>query len=330
VPTRPTGPIDDEPWRPEPADLNITSVSAVPAADFVTESIDQVAGKAPTPGGQGHLVRSAAIATIFFGVGTGVGCLASRLLASRPEPPKYVAANTTNGNQAQPRQDGAAEGDLAQPNAWADVGKGTYHLQRREFDEAIKNFSHAIEVNPKFEYAYHRRGWCYFEQQRHDKAADDFAKASQLGPAVTSYRLDQAFAQISGKKYDQAIDVLTNLIAEQDDNMDALRMRSEAYQLSGRQEKADEDLLVIRRLRNKETSRDKDGAKDAPTVKVANDLPAAESAEPGTPASTPRPNKPRVRKGAEDREKTAKTSPSAKGNSEKLESEKREADDQPK
>jgi hypothetical protein len=86
------------------------------------------------------------------------------------------------------------------------------------------------------------------------------------------YRFDQAFARISGKEYDEAIDIVTKLLAEKSDNIEALRMRSEAYRLSGKKDKADEDFAAIRRLQSKTVSGVNGGAaKESTAPQVVDD-----------------------------------------------------------
>ncbi len=59
--------------------------------------------------------------------------------------------------------------------------EGRQALERARYDEAVLKFSVAIHLNPKFAGAYSNRGTAYQRQEQTALAAEDFAKAKQLG-----------------------------------------------------------------------------------------------------------------------------------------------------
>ena len=62
------------------------------------------------------------------------------------------------------------------------VSPGNNYLQKGEIDEAISNFSKAIEITPEYIYAYINRGKVYQMKKQYVKAFLDFSKAREIEP----------------------------------------------------------------------------------------------------------------------------------------------------
>jgi tetratricopeptide (TPR) repeat protein len=60
-----------------------------------------------------------------------------------------------------------------------------YHL-KRDFDQAIKDATKAIELKPEKAAYYDTRGWAYLGSGDYNSATDDFSKALQLDPNLES------------------------------------------------------------------------------------------------------------------------------------------------
>jgi tetratricopeptide (TPR) repeat protein len=60
-----------------------------------------------------------------------------------------------------------------------------YHL-KRDFDQAIKDATKAIELEPEKAAYYDTRGWAYLGSGDNTRATDDFSKALQLDPNLES------------------------------------------------------------------------------------------------------------------------------------------------
>lgn len=59
--------------------------------------------------------------------------------------------------------------------------RGYLYYQTNEFEEAIKDFNIVIEIDPENPYAYYNRGMAYLKQVKDDEACDDFHTACELG-----------------------------------------------------------------------------------------------------------------------------------------------------
>ena len=70
-------------------------------------------------------------------------------------------------------------------------------MQLEEIFGAIKDFSKAIKINPKFETAYINRGLAKHEWNYLDGAIDDFNKAIEINP----YSFDSYFSMAQCKEY---------------------------------------------------------------------------------------------------------------------------------
>lgn len=95
----------------------------------------------------------------------------------------------------------ALAANAADPEALA--GRGRCQLSKKQFDEAIADFTSAIENKPDLGSAYLYRGLAFAEKEDFGQAARDGAKATELG--VTEVNPDQELAAIAarhGVKYE--------------------------------------------------------------------------------------------------------------------------------
>ncbi|MCA8996254.1 MAG: tetratricopeptide repeat protein [Planctomycetaceae bacterium] len=81
---------------------------------------------------------------------------------------------------------------------WDSVESGRYHWRIEEWEEAVKNLSLAIELDPELSVAYSWRANCLMKLQKFEQAQDDFAKAWELDPydgqAATGLGITMAIA----------------------------------------------------------------------------------------------------------------------------------------
>ena len=64
------------------------------------------------------------------------------------------------------------------------LNKGNAYCDQGEFDEAIQEFTKAIELDPEYALAYNNRGVAYDEKGEYDKAIADCNKAIELNPEL--------------------------------------------------------------------------------------------------------------------------------------------------
>ena len=60
--------------------------------------------------------------------------------------------------------------------------KGVTYVHKRQYDEAISDYTKAIEINPRFAMAYRTRGTAYFRKRQYDEAISDYTKAIEINP----------------------------------------------------------------------------------------------------------------------------------------------------
>jgi Flp pilus assembly protein TadD len=102
-------------------------------------------------------------------------------------------------------------------------GQGVTFAAMRDYDNAIKEFSRAIEISPTYAAAYANRGVAYMQQKKLNKALDDLTKATELDPKdkMAYYNLTALYAV--GGQSDRAFDALDRALALGFDQYDALR-----------------------------------------------------------------------------------------------------------
>lgn len=106
----------------------------------------------------------------------------------------HVKSETLEANDVKARlslalSDLQRAADKSPKNAYVPYNLGCLRVQMHDIDEAIKCFSHAIELDEKLAEAYYNRGLLYQKLGQKEKAYSDFSRAGQLG-------LYKAYAQI--------------------------------------------------------------------------------------------------------------------------------------
>jgi tetratricopeptide (TPR) repeat protein len=62
------------------------------------------------------------------------------------------------------------------------LNQGIALLELYRYDQAIADFTEALEINPKYVFAYKIRGLAYSEKGQYDKAISDYNKAIEISP----------------------------------------------------------------------------------------------------------------------------------------------------
>ena len=71
----------------------------------------------------------------------------------------------------------------------------------KHIDDAIKDYTYAAELNPRFTEAYYNRGVLYMENKKYKEAAADFNKALELEPQLANAKNNLAILALKAKRY---------------------------------------------------------------------------------------------------------------------------------
>ena len=93
---------------------------------------------------------------------------------------------------------------FAQPNAEAFFVSGTEHLNSGRFEQAIAEFSRAIQLDPRFVNAYNNRGIAYKRLNQLDRSIADFTKGISIDPKDADLFSNRASVYALQKNYDRA------------------------------------------------------------------------------------------------------------------------------
>jgi tetratricopeptide (TPR) repeat protein len=63
-------------------------------------------------------------------------------------------------------------------------------VRKGQLDQAISDFTKALEINPRFAMAYNNRGIAYYSKRQYDKSWMDVKKAQSLGYQIYPNFLD--------------------------------------------------------------------------------------------------------------------------------------------
>lgn len=83
--------------------------------------------------------------------------------------------------------------------------KGRILHQQGQFEDAIKCFERAIEINPKSAHVHNDRGLSYRELENLDKAIYDFSRAIDLWIGFADAYYNRGIAHFQLEQYDQAL-----------------------------------------------------------------------------------------------------------------------------
>jgi tetratricopeptide (TPR) repeat protein len=96
--------------------------------------------------------------------------------------------------------------DLNPRLAEAYCNRGLAYYNKGQNDEAISDFNKAIDLNPKFVQAYYNRGLAYSEKGQHDKAILEFNKAIDLNPKFAKAYYSRAVSYYFKEEFDKAME----------------------------------------------------------------------------------------------------------------------------
>ncbi|MDR2904920.1 MAG: tetratricopeptide repeat protein [Helicobacteraceae bacterium] len=97
-------------------------------------------------------------------------------------------------------------------NSIAYYNRGIAYIKLRNYDQAVKDYTQAIALDPKDDQAYHNRGGAYCKLGNYDQAIADFTKAIELNPKYASAYFNRGVTYDKQQNYNQAITDFTKAI----------------------------------------------------------------------------------------------------------------------
>ena len=98
--------------------------------------------------------------------------------------------------------------DLDPCNADSLLGRGTAHLNQREYEAVAREFSRVIALRPGDAAAYLNRGIALTCQERYEETVADFDRAVEIGPEDAESYCQRRIAHIELGRYPEAIEDL--------------------------------------------------------------------------------------------------------------------------
>ena len=126
--------------------------------------------------------------------------------------------------------------------------RGFEYCEIGQYDQAISDFSRAIEINPRLAYAYNNRGAAYLYKGQYDQAILDLSKAIEINPRLAHAYNNRGWAYIKKWKYDQAISDFNKTIEIDPRFAEAYFYRAVVYSLVEEYGKALLDVMKAQKL----------------------------------------------------------------------------------
>lgn len=114
---------------------------------------------------------------------------------------------------------------IKQAFAYISMAKNAQGTLREEnIDNALREFSQAVEKDPNYAEAYSNRSIAYMQQKKFNKAEDDLRRAKELAPNSPSVRYNYACLHSLKADVDLALDEIDAALAKGFSDYDALRL----------------------------------------------------------------------------------------------------------
>lgn len=101
--------------------------------------------------------------------------------------------------------------------------QGMNYMRGRDYDNAVKEFTLAIEKHPAYDVAYSNRAVAYMQQKKFNKALDDLKKAEEINAANPTVHYNFVALYSLQNQLDRSLDSLDRCLELGFNNYDALR-----------------------------------------------------------------------------------------------------------
>jgi len=126
--------------------------------------------------------------------------------------------------------------------------RGVVHCELNENYKAIADYSKAIEFDPSYVKAYNNRGSVYNDLKKYDEAIADYNKAIELDPSYVMAYNNRGNSHRGLKKYDETIADYSKAIELDPSYVRAYRNRANVYNALNMPAEADADRKKVKEL----------------------------------------------------------------------------------
>ena len=93
---------------------------------------------------------------------------------------------------------------------WTNRGWALYNA--RQYNESIKAFNKAIEINPKLADAWNGKGAALNDQRKYNESAKAFSNATKLDPSIAGFWYSKGWALYNARQYNESINAFDKAI----------------------------------------------------------------------------------------------------------------------
>lgn len=101
--------------------------------------------------------------------------------------------------------------------------QGMNYMRSRDFDNAIKEFTVAVQKHPTYDVAYSNRAVAFMQQKKFNKAMDDLKEAEKINPKNSTVHYNFVSLYSLQNQLDRSLDSLDRCLELGFNNYDALR-----------------------------------------------------------------------------------------------------------
>jgi len=131
------------------------------------------------------------------------------------------------------------------PSPAVKISSGITAYKNKQYDEAVLDFSKAIELDPNSYDAYMARSRTYMAKGDYAKAIDDQTRMITLNPKGAYGYSSRMSAYLRLGKFDKALEDCSKIISLVPNNPDAYTLRAEIYGMTKDYDKAIEDYSKV-------------------------------------------------------------------------------------
>jgi tetratricopeptide (TPR) repeat protein len=139
------------------------------------------------------------------------------------------------------------------PAAAIDAGyyndRANKYYEKGRYDDAIEDYTRALQVNPNDPVAYYDRANAYYRKGQYDRAVEDYTKAVEINPQDEEAYFNRGLAYFSLGRFEEAAGDYSRAIEIDPQDADAYNNRGNAYTEMGRYDEAVRDYTTALEIR---------------------------------------------------------------------------------